>query len=387
MNIVTVCKENQCSGCMACVDICSNQAISISDEITAYNAIIDQTKCINCGLCHDRCQSNYPSQMLKSIIWKQGWANDLYIREKSSSGGVAAALEISFIKQGGIVCSCCFKGGEFSFAFAETVEAVADFQGSKFVKSNPKGIYKKIRTYLLDEKKVLFLGLPCQVSAVKNYVGEKLQKNLYTVDLICHGSPSPKILKLYLEQHGVSLNNLYSINFRENNNFKINSGNKYFSLRGIRDSYTISFLNAISYTENCYSCHYATMERVSDVTLGDSWGNSLSKTENKNGISLILCQTDKGKKLIYNSDIILFDVDYNKAIEANHQLTRPSKMPARRKEFFEKIKLGKKIDSIVWSIYPKQCFKQIVKGVLMKINFLRGEDDINYCISVKTRDI
>ena len=120
----TVCKKDQCAGCKACVEICSKKAIQIVDSVVAYNAIIDEDKCINCGACHKICQANKLPVQLEPIIWKEGWANDQKIREKASSGGMATAIELAFVNNGGTVCSCSLKNGDFCFSFAHTEKEV-----------------------------------------------------------------------------------------------------------------------------------------------------------------------------------------------------------------------------------------------------------------------
>ena len=89
------------------------------------------------------------------------------------------------------------------------------FAGSKYVKSNPKNIYSKIHERLKQGDRVLFIGLPCQVAALNNYIKDK--KNLYTVDLICHGSPSPIILEKYLAENYVDIRKIKDLNFRNSN--------------------------------------------------------------------------------------------------------------------------------------------------------------------------
>lgn len=368
----TVCEKNKCAGCMACLEMCPKQSIAVYEGLSAYNAVIDDTKCIDCGLCHELCQANHPANAVEPIGWWQGWARDPEIRKISSSGGVAASLELSFVKAGGIVCSCAFEKGEFRFIFAETAEEIRKFSGSKYVKSTPRAIYRKIKNMLRVGRKVLFVGLPCQASAVRNYVGKQLQEHLYIVDLICHGSPSPKVLDLFLRQYGLNLKELDDIRFRTKTNFQVDSDSKYLSILGTRDCYTISFLNALSYTENCYQCHYASIKRVSDVTLGDSWGSEMDDEMKKKGISLILCQTEKGEELIANSELELHEVELNKAIENNHQLQEPSKMPEKRKYFLESLQDGKPFNKTVMKCYPKQCIKQMVKGILIKLRIVGG---------------
>lgn len=375
----TVCTKDNCTGCMACVESCPQNAIKVVDELDSYNAIINEEQCVNCDLCRKVCQNNRIVKFTQPIMWKQGWARDTLVRSSSSSGGVAQAIERAFVRSGSVVCSCAFEKGLFGFVFAESEKEVEKFKGSKYVKSNPSGIYKKIKEYLIAGRKVLFVGLPCQVEAVKCYVGEKFDNGLYTVDLICHGSPSPKVLDMFLAQYDIDTKKLSDIQFRNKNNFSVREGTSYIVQKGVLDKYSISFLNSISYTENCYHCQYANIMRVSDITLGDSWGSNLDIQEQRKGVSLILNQTLKGKELLEQSELELMDVELNRAIEHNHQLKHPSIKPNTRKIFFDEIKNGKNFNAIVRKLYPKQSAKQIVKMLLIKAKIKGGMT--NYGIS------
>ena len=142
--MITVCEKGKCTGCMECIDICPKGAVQVVDSMIEYNAIIDFDKCTKCNACHKACQNNHELMLAKPICWNQGWAADENIREKSSSGGLATAIELAFIRNGGVVCSCTFHSGRFEFDFAETEGEVSKFRGSKYVKSNPGGIYKKV---------------------------------------------------------------------------------------------------------------------------------------------------------------------------------------------------------------------------------------------------
>lgn len=362
-----ICKENMCTGCKACVDKCTKNAIYIKDELDTFNAVIDTNKCIECGACYKVCPNNNLVELKEQISWYQGWAKLSEERESSSSGGFAATLSRSFIKNDGVVCSCAFENGDFKFKIAETEEEIEVFKGSKYVKSNPEGIYRKVRDYLLQKRKVLFIGLPCQVAAVKNFMGEKLWSNLYTVDLICHGTPSVKLLEKYLEQYDIKLNDVKKIAFRTKNSFNLKEDDKPIIDTRIQDRYTMTFLSSLNYTENCYSCRYATENRIGDITIGDSWGSELINEEIEKGISLILCQTKKGEEILKSLPFIYEKVDILKARENNHQLRHPAQLPLKREQFFREIKAGKKYDSIVAKIYPKACLKQEIKKILFKI--------------------
>ena len=369
----TVCELNKCAGCMACISICPKDAIEIKDTLDTYNAVIDNDKCINCNACHNVCPNNHPVEFKEPIKWYQGWTKDEDLRKKCSSGGLATAISLAFVKNGGYVYSCVFENGEFTFKKAETEEGVMAFTGSKYVKSNPIGVYKHIKNDLTEGKKVLFIGLPCQVAAVKNYVGDKIKENLYTIDLICHGTPSPKLLELFLNQYDKHLKSCSNISFRIKAKMQVHADSKGIVTKGVSDKYTIAFLNGLTYTENCYNCQYAQLERVSDLTLGDSWGSELTREEKKNGISLVLSQTEKGLEILGKSYVVLKTVDISQAIQNNHQLVRPSIIPNQRSSFFKGISNKKNFNSLVFHAYHKQCLKQNTKEFLIRTKIIKGD--------------
>lgn len=367
----TVCDVNKCAGCMACVDICPKEAISIEDSISAYNAVIDESKCTNCGACNRICQKNHPYQSMKPMKWYQGWAKDEKIREKSSSGGFATAIAKAFVLSGGIVCSCIFEAGEFRFGFAKTEQEVEKFTGSKYVKSNPQGIYKKINQLLKNNERVLFIGLPCQVAALRNFVNTSFSDNLYTADLICHGTPSPKLLEIFLNQYDRSLKTMSNITFRNKDKYQICGDRKGIITAGVSDKYSVAFVDSLISTDSCFDCAYAELDRVSDLTLGDSWGSELPIDVQKKGVSLALVQTTKGIELLENAELELKNADLNIAIENNHQLEHPSIEPKNRRKFLNNIKSGKSFNKGVFMNNPKYCLKQDVKEIMIKLNILQ----------------
>ena len=281
----------------------------------------------------------------------------------------------------GYVAACLFKDGEFVFDITNDLDYAKNFAGSKYVKSNPVNIYSKVAKELKTGNKVLFVGLPCQVAAVKNYV--KNTDNLYTIDLICHGSPSPQLLEKFLEENKVNIHTIENLKFRNKTAFGLESGYKRISFDAQQDLYTFAFLTSLDYTENCYSCRYATLDRVSDITLGDSWGSELSREEQKKGISLILCQTEKGVELVKSAGFELEEVDLDKAVTANHQLRHPSEMPDKRNTFFENIDRG--FHYAISKCYPKMYYKRRLKTFLQKTKIIGGGQTVinEYDVSFK----
>ena len=367
----TVCELNQCTGCAVCVSKCPRKAISVVDNIKAYSAVIDENLCVNCGLCENVCPTNQPLEKYVPLFWKQGWAVEESIRAYASSGGVATALAIAFIKKGGIVCSCTVDKGQFVFDFEQSVKQVKRFIGSKYVKSNPDGIYSKVGSLLKSGRKVLFIGLPCQSAAIQSYTD--CHESLYTVDLICHGTPSPKILQMFLREKGYNVESMRNIKFRQKTKFRISDGEKSIEPPSVFDKYTYAFLKGLCYTENCYSCQYAQISRVSDITLGDSWGSELSPEEQAKGISLVLCQSEKGKKLLEISALHLEAVDIEKAISNNQQLHMPSQKPKEYKQFYKTLMKTNNFSKTMNKCYQIVFFRQSVKAILIRTGIIGGD--------------
>lgn len=364
--MLTICEEKMCAGCMACADICPTEAVTVEPGIDIYRPVIDQNKCIDCGRCAKVCQQLHPAGLRRPTEWLQGWAEDPAERRASSSGGFATAIARAFAASGGSVCACAFTEGSFGFEVADGPDGVGRFRGSKYVKSDPSGAYKQVKDLLKFGCKILFVGLPCQVSAMRNFVGKGLEDQLYTIDLICHGTPSPQLLETFLRERGYELDGLKDIAFRRKARFQLRDGAVTIDRSGVVDRYLIAFLEGLDYTENCYSCAYARRERVSDLTLGDSWGTELS-AEAEKGVSLALCQTAKGEELLREAGLRLLPADEERAAANNMQLVRPTERPEARERFMRDIAAGVSFERAVKRALPKQCRRQDVKRVLARL--------------------
>lgn len=365
----TVCVENNCAGCKMCTDICPKNAIAIEDEIIAYNAVIDLERCINCNLCHQKCPQNNPPTKRKPMEWFQGFYGEEKYRVLAPSGGAGIAMMRYFASDGGYVVSCAFKDGKFCFDIEKNPNKVLRFIGSKYVKSDPEGLFKKIAELLKNGNKVLFIGLPCQCAALRNYINENNSERLYLVDLICHGTPSPKLLEMFLRKYSKSLDSIKKIDFRIKAKMQIVIDDKGIVCKGVTDKYTIGFLNGLTYTENCYKCNYASENRCTDITIGDSWGTEMIE-ETKKGLSLILVQTQKGLDLLKKAGIKLYPVDETNAKRNNGQLLAPMKMPKRRSWFFNSID-SDNFNKRIFRLYAKDSLKQDIKYMLIKLGLVK----------------
>ena len=379
----TVCKENLCDGCMACVDVCNQKAITVKDDIQYFNAVIDEDKCVKCGKCYRVCQRNNSVGFSTPRKWMQGWAKDANSRKKSASGGFAFEIAKKFISEGGLVYACSFKGGKFKYHFYDDIDSLVEIRGSNYVKSNPEGGYAKACELLKAGRKVLVIGLPCHIAAFRNSIPIDIQENLYLVDLICHGTPSSKLLECFLKQYGISLDRIGKIKFRNKERFAL--GEIGVVQEGVIDRYTMAYLNSILHTENCYNCKYATINRCSDLTIGDSWGSKLEQSEIACGISLAMAINEKGLSLMDSADLILKDVDSDIATAANRQLNGTSIKPPEYSVFYKYFNKGKSFNYSVYKCFPKLAIKQDIKSILIRLKLYKG-GVIPYRISVVISD-
>ena len=186
-----ICDKKQCSGCQACKNICPKQCITMKyDEYGVAYPSIDQSSCVDCKACEKVCPVNQPVEKRKAVRAYAAWHNDLTTRRRSASGGAAMAMYETMIEQGGV----CF-GTKFDpdlslrIQSAETLEEVHAFRASKYVQASVENSFRQAKDYLQDGRSVLYIGTPCQIAGLKNYL-KKDYENLITVDLICHGVPS-----------------------------------------------------------------------------------------------------------------------------------------------------------------------------------------------------
>lgn len=277
------------------------------------------------------------------------WRRNEIARQKSSSGGLASAISEKWIENDGVVYGAAFESPfTFKHLRCTTTDELIKLQGSKYVQSSIQGIYKSIAYDLQKGLKVLFIGTPCQVAGVKTKFKDK-NEGLFTIDIICHGTPKVELLKESLPKQFLSYD-LDNISFRDKNQFKISflKNNQVVWQRPLsRDLYMKGFFKAVFYRECCYKCPYAKENRISDMTLGDFWGLDMRSVETTmdKGISLVLVNTDKGKVLFSSVESL---VDYKKrplqeAVSGNNQLRHPMPLTWRHKIF-------------KW-LYPKTGFK------------------------------
>ena len=199
--MIDIKEKKDCCGCHACASVCAHRAITMQvDEEGFLYPVIDKDTCVECGLCEQVCPFVNQASTVQPLKVYAARSNDEELRRKSSSGGVFTLLAEAVIREGGVVFGAKFdKGWNVVHAWTDALDGLADFRGSKYVQSIIGSTYEEAKHFLRQGRKVLFSGTPCQIAGLKRYLCKDYD-NLLTVDVVCHGVPSPLVWKKYLSE-------------------------------------------------------------------------------------------------------------------------------------------------------------------------------------------
>ncbi len=304
---ISVVSNNECTGCGACYNACNKQSIIMKHDKNGFlRPIISKDKCIMCGQCADVCPIINPIfENDREPKCYAAIAEDDNIRMMSSSGGIFPLLATKILSENGVICGVAFDN-EFlaEHIIIDNIKDLYKLQGSKYMQSNTKSVYREIKSILDSERKVLFSGCPCQVAGLNSFLKKKYE-GLVTIDLMCHGGPSPLLFKKYLhETYANKLIKNYS--FRDKSVFGWSTeANVYFEdgtsvhIKRDQDNYYRAFLPCLSVRKSCGSCKFATLPRQGDITLADFWGvhkYNKNYTDGK-GTSIVIINSKDGMKL------------------------------------------------------------------------------------------
>lgn len=377
-----ICNHDKCTGCAACKDVCPKQCITMQpDDLDALHPVVDESICINCGLCEKTCPNNRELSYKLPHKVLAAWSNDNEVRRTSASGGIACELYHYWIKNGGVATGVVFDRDEgCHFILLENESDIKAVQNSKYTFSDTAGIYKVVKQKLQAGISVLFIGVPCQVAGLYGFL-KKEYDNLTTVDIICHGMPPAT----YLEQHIKSIEDkkkeyTHQLFFRDPKYYtytytftlKNIKGKEFYNKKVLtRDNYQLGYHRALIYRENCYSCNYARKERISDLTIGDfsGLGRFAPFEYDKHNVSCILENTDKGSALLkkLNGALSMFERPACEAFEVEKQLKSPSVKHSRR-FIFEKVYRKTRNYELASNIALKEEKKKAVKtAIILKI--------------------
>ncbi len=266
------------------------------------------------------------------------------VRRNSSSGGIFYLLLKHVIAQGGVVFGARFdENSEVCHGYAQDMQGAESFMQSKYVQSQIGTAYKDAKAFLDEGKEVLFSGTPCQISALKTYL-QKDYDNLITVDFICHGVPSRRVWREYIEELAKG-RKIKSINFRDKT-----EGWRVFSLKvkfedgGVyrknldEDVFVKGFLQNLYLRPSCYECRHRGFDRPSDVTLADFWGvqNVLPELFDDKGTSILIIRSESVEKILEDSgdNLIIREISEDTVRKTNTAVEKSCTAHPKRAEFF-----------------------------------------------------
>lgn len=323
--------------------------MKMDEEGFAYPEI-DAKKCINCGLCLKACSRHSKRETSAPLNIYAAKNIDEALRFRSSSGGAFSGLAAYVEKRGGVICGVAYDDRFCAVhRFAETEPEWSTFRTSKYMQSRLEDAFIKVHGYLRDQRMVLFTGTPCQIDGLKQYLSARnaSTEKLLTCDNICHGAPSPKVWRDYLDYlQKKGRDKVASVNFRDKQGHGWHgseltvygkTGKLLLSGSQKDDCFFQMFFQHYILRPSCHSCPYACFQRPGDITIGDYWGveKHYPDFDDDKGISLVMCNTEKGQAAweSISNEYIYFPVKPELCTQAN--LIAPAKSNSQREQFWE----------------------------------------------------
>lgn len=349
---MTLCDKSVCTGCAACLNACPFEAIVFEPNAEGFGSpIIQESKCINCGKCRSVCpQIAKISCPTETKLVFACWHIDKNIRRQSTSGGVFTALAENIIRQGGKVYGVAFDGfPKVSHVCVDCIEDLRRFRGSKYVQSEIGQTLIAVKSDILNGRRVLFSGTPCQVAGLYAFLGKRYEELLTTVDLVCHGVPSPKVFSDYVKW--VESRNNASIDeyqfrskdigwYLHSTKIKLSNGKRLIE-HFFKNPFFRGFLRNFFLRPSCHTCPYAGLNRPADITVADFWGYTSKRTDGRDrdddkGVSMVMLNTYVGAALFdsVKNKLVVWERSLEEAVRGNPALGKPFPASPLREQFW-----------------------------------------------------
>ena len=361
--MIEIIDKHNCCGCSACVQTCPKQCIAFSEDEQGFRyPFVDKDNCIDCHLCEKVCPFLNQNEKKKPLEVYAAINPDEDVRMKSSSGGIFTMIAEAVIAEGGVVFGAQFNmNWGVVHNYTETIEGLDTLRGSKYVQSIIGESYNQAKRFLNEGRKVLFSGTQCQIAGLNHFLGKEYD-NLLTVDVICHGVPSPMVWRDYLSNR--TPNTITSISMKDkhkswrNYNITFVFQNFVESKRTSKDAYMLAFIKNLSLRPSCFNCPAKNGKSNSDITLGDFWGieHVLPEMDDDKGTSIVCANTAKGIKILKGLSAIMRMVDYEKSVPYNTCIVKSTTEPINRSAF--------------WESY-RESGGQVMNALLKKTNILK----------------
>lgn len=343
---------DRCTGCSACRLLCPQKCIDMGyDDEGFYIPFIDEALCMECQACANRCPANMClslSECTPIKVLAARLKDDIFLNNSSSGGVFVGMAQHVLGTSGNAVFGCVFDDDIIArHIYVTEIGDIAPMQGSKYVQSDVGNTYLQAKEILENGSKVFYTGCPCQIAGLYAFLGEDYE-NLITADLICHGVPSPLLFKRYINKLELQLGEkVTDFKFRSKQKFgwsltaKAETRTKTKIIISNSDPYYSSFLQGFTYRKACYTCKYASGNRVADITLGDFWGVEGYHPQfyDARGVSVVLINSDKGNVFFeqLHGKFEILESTFDIATMKNRNLLYPSSKPEIRKFAYDNI--------------------------------------------------
>lgn len=376
--MINIINNEDCCGCAACYLICPKHCITMqADQEGFLYPHVDKQTCVDCGLCEKVCHELHPYDERKPLKVLAAINKDEKIRMQSSSGGIFYVLAEKIIQAGGVVFGACFdEQWQVIIDYTETMEGVKAFMGSKYVQARIEQAYRDAKQLLSEGRQVLFSGTPCQIAGLHHFL-QKPYDNLLTVDIICHGVPSPKVWGLYLDEVIRESQRINQIEFRNKKNgwkrfgFRMayNEGDQTVSLLTPfrEDPFMKAFLQDLILRPSCYDCKAKSGRSHSDITIADFWGiqTIFPEMDDDKGTGLVFLNTDKGIRSLDTSNIHVEVTEYDRIKHLNPACFRSPHIHPRRTAFFNQLDQSSSVISWI-----EVCTRPTLKQRMISVEYM-----------------